>query len=367
MEARIVSYAQRLKEAVQYAIDTNYSIWNRQNEIRKEIYSHKNVCVFGTGEFFDDCADDEHLLRFEYCADNNPQKWGKVYKGRKCLSPAEIAKMDDMVVIIMIGNWKPIYKQLKEMGISCYPMDWYSLNVYDEHYSAKWFTEKKNVIIESLHLLDDEDSKEVYVEAICNRIAPHLAKKTFNDIKIPGEYFESDVFGMDKNEYLVDAGAYKGDSIKKFYEIVKGKYSGIYAFELDPSMFKELKENVQRYGYGDVELFNYGVSDSYEEFDYNYVHGEEGHQAKVNALDYMLEGKKVTYIKMDVETYELKALEGARNIIGCQHPKLCISAYHYLSDLWEVPIKIHNINKNYRLFLRHHSPVVWDTDCYAVY
>ena len=68
---------------------------------------------------------------------------------------------------------------------------------------------------------------------------------------------------------------------------------------------------------------------------------------------------------MDVETFEIKALDGARRIITEQKPKLSISAYHYLSDLWEVPRKIRELVPEYKLYLRHHAPTVWDTDCYA--
>ena len=360
-----MNYVQRLNDALDYAVDTNYDVWNRQNDIRKDIYSHKNVVVLGTGEFFDDCAIPMHLLRFEYCGDNNPAKWGKSFKGRKCLSPQEIAALDDAAVIIMIGTWGPIYEQLKGMGICCYPMDWYSLNVYDTHYSNSWFAKRREKIIEGLNLFEDDLSREVYTEAICNRIAPPLAQKTFDEIKIPGEYFESGIFEMSDEEYIVEAGAYTGDSIEKFYKLKQEKYGAIYAFELDPAIFEELKKNVKNYDNGNIELYNYGVSDSYSEFDYNYIQGTRSHKAKVGAIDELLIGKKVTYIKMDVETYELRALEGAKNMITTQQPKLCISAYHYLSDLWEVPHKIKSLVSGYKLYLRHHSPCVWDTDCYA--
>lgn len=66
----------------------------------------------------------------------------------------------------------------------------------------------------------------------------------------------------------------------------------------------------------------------------------------------------MTLIKMDVETFEIKALEGARRIIIEQKPKLSISAYHYLSDLWEVPRKIRELVPEYKLYLRHHAPTV---------
>ena len=204
---------ERLNRAIDYAIATHYEIHERAIMVQNALYSHKNVCIFGTGEFFEDCATPEHMRRFEYVGDNNPERWGRTFKGRKCLSPKEIAEMDDIAVLIMVGEWRPIYKQLTDMRIECYPMDWYTMNVYDPHYSDEWFENNRNVIVDTIDLFEDDLSKEIYVEAICNRIAPPLATKIFNEIKSSGEYFASDVFSMGTEEYVVDAGAYKGDSI----------------------------------------------------------------------------------------------------------------------------------------------------------
>lgn len=245
---------QRLNEAIDYAVKTNYAAHERAITVIQDVYAHKNICIFGTGEFFEDCADMEHVERFEYVGDNNPERWGKLFKGRKCLSPKEIAEMEDIVVLIMIGEWRPVYEQLTAMNIDCYPMDWYTLNVYDTHYDNEWFESRRKIILDSLDLFEDEQSKEIYVEAICNRIAPPLAKKIFNELKTPGEYFESDVFSMGVEEYVVDAGAYKGDSIDDFLKVTDGKFGAIYSFELDSSIFQELKKKAERYDRNKIYL-----------------------------------------------------------------------------------------------------------------
>lgn len=358
-------YRTRLNNAVDYAIETNYAAHGRALEVAQKLYSHKNICIFGTGEFFEDCADMEHVNRFEYVGDNNPERWGKLFKGRRCLSPTEIAEMDDIAVLIMIGEWRPVYEQLTNMGIECYPMDWYTLNVYDPHYSNEWFESQRKNILDTVDLFEDEISKEIYVEAICNRIAPSLAEKIFNELKTPGEYFLSDVFSMGSDEYVIDAGAYKGDSIDDFLKVTNGKFGAIYSFELDSSIFQELEKTASKYDRKKITLINAGVSDKVEEIEYSYVQGQEKHIEHITTIDETLKGKKVTFIKMDVETFELKALDGAKNIISEQKPKLSISAYHYLSDLWEIPSAIKRLVPEYKLYLRHHAPTVWDTDCYA--
>lgn len=64
----------RLHKAIDHAIETHYEIHNRIINTQKALYAHKNVCILGTGEFFEDCATPEHLLRFEYVGDNNPER-----------------------------------------------------------------------------------------------------------------------------------------------------------------------------------------------------------------------------------------------------------------------------------------------------
>ena len=123
---------------------------------------------------------------------------------------------------------------------------------------------------------------------------------------------------------------------------------------------------------GDIELLNMGVSDFNGEIPY--ISEETGSRAvqtssnvaKVCKLDDVIQEQQVTFIKMDIEGFELSALKGAINIINENQPKLVISAYHRLEDLWKVPLYIKGINERYKVYLRHHSPMVWDTDCYAV-
>lgn len=75
---------------------------------------------------------------------------------------------------------------------------------------------------------------------------------------------------------------------------------------------------------------------------------------------------KVSLIKMDIEGAEIDALKGARNLIKNNNPKLAICVYHRLEDLWNVPLSIMSISSDYTYYLRHHSPVIWDSVCYAV-
>lgn len=87
---------------------------------------------------------------------------------------------------------------------------------------------------------------------------------------------------------------------------------------------------------------------------------------KTVRLSDILRNNKVTYIKMDIEGSELMALYGAEEIIKKQRPKLAICVYHKPDHLWEIPFYLRNIVLDYKIFLRHHSTLDYETVCYAV-
>ena len=73
-----------------------------------------------------------------------------------------------------------------------------------------------------------------------------------------------------------------------------------------------------------------------------------------------------TFIKMDIEGAELDALEGARRSIQTHRPILSICVYHKQNDLWRIPLFIHTLVEDYRLFLRPHEVDGKELVCYAV-
>ena len=83
-------------------------------------------------------------------------------------------------------------------------------------------------------------------------------------------------------------------------------------------------------------------------------------------MDDHLQGEAVSFIKMDIEGAERGALRGAEQLIRRYRPDLAICVYHSISDLFEIPLYIHSIVPEYRLYLRHHTPVFCETVCYAV-
>lgn len=71
---------------------------------------------------------------------------------------------------------------------------------------------------------------------------------------------------------------------------------------------------------------------------------------------------KITLIKSDIEGFEQKAIEGAKNHIINDHPKLLISVYHSNEDLWKIPKMIHELSSDYKFYLRFNSSPIYPTE-----
>ena len=75
----------------------------------------------------------------------------------------------------------------------------------------------------------------------------------------------------------------------------------------------------------------------------------------------------ITMIKMDIEGSELKALDGCKNTIKKHKPKLYICAYHRNEDLFAIPMKILELERNYKLYFRHSQYIpAWECNFYCM-
>ena len=72
-------------------------------------------------------------------------------------------------------------------------------------------------------------------------------------------------------------------------------------------------------------------------------------------LDDYFAGRKVTFIKADIEGMEVQALKGARELIKNQKPKLAICIYHLPWDIYKIPMLIKELNCEYKFKIRLHS------------
>lgn len=186
-------------------------------------------------------------------------------------------------------------------------------------------------------------------------------------------YFEDELLPPDENEVFIDAGAFCGETAEEFAAWCPF-YKKIYSFEPDKINFEKLSHNISQKNIRDAVLINAGLWSENKTL-YFTRGGDDGtgshvkdtgtEEVKVVSLDNILDGNSATYIKMDIEGSEKRALEGAQKTIQKYKPKLAICLYHKPEDIITLPQYLLELVPEYRFKIRHYTTFSYDTILYA--
>lgn len=281
--------------------------------------------------------------------------------------------------VIIKGFLKALYmpdNQIKEkFGERCKGV--YSINamydsVFTEEISDEYFKENKQDFERVKNGLYNQESKQVFDIFL-------KAKTEQNDTLLlpivqPTQYFFDDpCWELSEHEVLVDGGAYDGDSIADFCKRVNACYDKIYALEPDKSNAEKLKNRIEKNNWSNIEVIEKGLSKNPGVLQFDAkgnmmsTISESGTTAlEVDSIDNILDGKKATIIKMDIEGSEMNALYGAENTIKRWKPMLFISAYHKKHDLIDIYDYVNSISDAYEWFFYAHKPLAIDAVLYAI-
>lgn len=217
-------------------------------------------------------------------------------------------------------------------------------------------------------LLGDGESRKVFSDITRFRLSGDYGFMKDYTIRFKDQYFDP-VIKTSPEEVLVDCGGYDGDTAMEFIRRYE-HYKKIYVFEPSAENFNRARNNLAPYA--NIELVLSGVSDTPGQLYFNASEGSASHvdgqgteRINVETLDHYIQDK-VTFIKMDIEGWEAKALRGAENHIRQDHPKLTIAVYHHASDFWKIPRIVLGIRKDYAVYLRHYSEGWSETIMYFI-
>lgn len=188
------------------------------------------------------------------------------------------------------------------------------------------------------------------------------------------QYFDFFEYTGDR-ETFIDGGVFDLGSTKAFMAWCDGNYDHVYAFEPEKSNYELCNNKIGEWD--KVSLFHCGLFDNRGTIGFTAGLGGASrienqkndfysdYDIEVTDLDSVVGGEKITFIKMDIEGAEEKALLGAERIITEQKPKLAICVYHKPEDIIEIPSIVLKIRPDYKIAFRHYSLRDTETVMYA--
>jgi len=349
---------------------------NYRAEVLAMTAASRFVAFYGCGAIFGSIAETWRELvgrNIDFCCDSDPAKWGKTFSGVTCISPTELEKFkDELAVFVTVGDFEPVLDLLAKKNFPCVHLV-YKYDLVSSDYLCRQNLDEVTAKLERVRsLLADERSVQVF-DAILDRLldagsAPGLMAGVCEG----NQYFPPDLIRLKPGESFVDAGAFTGDTVADFLGRTGGSFGSIHCFELNAANFQALQSTVSVLpGSGKIFLHPEGLWNEPLDITYSVEQsqstiGAGDARGQVARLDDLIGSARVTLLKMDIEGAELKALEGAKNTILANKPKLAICVYHHFKDLWEIPLFIKGLVPEYRIFLRHHTKLEYETVCYAL-
>lgn len=224
-------------------------------------------------------------------------------------------------------------------------------------------------ICECYDILNDENSRQTYIAVLMYRLT-YDARYLQAVYSSEAEYFEF-FKNLSSEEVVVDCGAYIGDTLEQYltYNNTPRKYI---LYEPDKYNIEKLKsfiENTQASEYTIVR--DVGIADKNEILffrdnmqmgsSFKNIEDDKGEKVCVVSIDE--ENKKldlpISFIKMDIEGFEKKALTGAKKTIEEYVPKMAICIYHSPDDLWDIilllkKMKLPDMAFDVRHYQRYH-------------
>ena len=301
---------------------------------------------------------------------------GHSFRGFRVKKLSEIEELyKDFIVVICFGTALPEVIERIDMIRSKY--ETYAPDVPvvgDGLFDSDYISDHEFEIMQLKTLLADETSQNCLDMLMRYRITGDI--ETLRQCETPTQE-TTEMLNIGPNETYVDLGAYNGDTVEEFLRYTGKHFNKIYAVEPDRRNFSKLRRRLY-YISGNLLTAKNAVawsSDTKLMFNskagrgssLSQTHEGRGVETEAVTVDTMLNGKPATLIKYDVEGSEREALLGSAQTIKQYKPRLVVSLYHRVGDLIELPLLIHELNPDYKLYLRHHPYIpAWDTNLYCI-
>jgi FkbM family methyltransferase len=204
--------------------------------------------------------------------------------------------------------------------------------------------------------LADDESRRTLLDVVRFRLSCDPSYMQGYAVRTQEQYFED--FMQFSGETFVDAGGFDGDTSEGFATRYPD-YRKIILFEPSSANMRAARQRLARYR--DIEYRPLGLSDAAGALSFNQDAGSASAVASsgydtipVDTLDAAVD-EPVSFIKMDLEGWEMKALQGSMRHLVQDRPKLAIAAYHDSPDFRLIYQLVEELGHNYQCHLRHYT------------
>lgn len=286
------------------------------------------------------------------------------WQGIPIVSPGQIDK--SAVIFNCSTSIRPVdtLEWLSRSGFSNI-INYFELSyVYNESISSPAFVSNQIAEIKSnerdwikiFENLADEESRKTLLDVLSYRLTANPVFMQDYKVRTDRQYLED--FMEYGDDIFVDAGGFDGDTAESFSKY-SPDYKKIIIFEPSAHNMAKLRNRIA--GIERVEVHPIGLSDKKEKLYFNSALGSacnvdsNGTESIfVDTLDSVVQ-EPVTFIKMDLEGWEMQALRGARQHIENNAPKMAIAVYHNAADIRTIYQLVHSLNSRYSTYMRHYT------------
>ncbi len=238
-------------------------------------------------------------------------------------------------------------------------------------FDAAFYQQHKGELDEVRRMLADEESVRLFDTIV-------RAKLTGN----PAEYFSCmtdpvlpylEILHPQQYRTTIDFGAYTGDTVKELSRYADSLET-IFAVEPDSRTYKKLETLAQQItnftlrpvhaaAWSSVTTLPFGAAGGRGA---SFSAAKRQEDVATVTADVLAKSEAVDFIKYDVEGAEKEALQGSAEVIRRDRPELLVSLYHRSEDLYELPLLVHTLCPDYKLYVRRPGGLpAWDINLYA--
>lgn len=368
-----------ITELSTYEAETSiYGLIKRYEKILNRIKAGEGCYIWGSAKLGQYCFEqfERNGIPFKGFIDNDQRR----YNEEKRIYLPDRVKTEDIVIIASF-YYPQIINQLEKMGNKyyiyyeelAYIMDGFATyypafeGIFDE------LERNRKEYIGIFDVLGDEISKEVYANIIKFRMTlncDYTKKAEKLSLEHGIQDFDEVITGnFTPNTSFYDVGGFDGQSTLDFVQNIS-RYNKIYFFEPDPNIIETTKERLR--DYDNIEFLQTVVGNKTCNVNYDAIGGGAGKvsESGIQSVPMVILDDFVhdsdSYIKLDVEGFELSALEGCEKAIKRYKPMLSVSVYHKPGDMHILIKKILSWNPNYKVYLRHYTETYADTRVYFI-